>query len=612
MNKPNDWQPKDKIELENNALFAVKSNCNTLITAGPGAGKTELLAQRACFLFETNLCINPKRILAISFKRDAANNLKERVIKRCGKQYSGRFDSLTYDAFFKSILDRFYKALPSNFVLKKNYIIKGFDFRGIEARSLIDNCSNDVYTYNTLQGIPEGSLERKILCGSKLSIQLDSKLENYVRKSVWKELIEKNRLTFSMISRLVELILDKNPYILKCLNTTYSHVFLDEFQDTTDIQYDLLKTLFEDTMTIITAVGDDKQTIMRWAGAKENIFSIFENDFSAQRLNLFFNHRSNPELIEIQKKIASLITTGEYDIKTEKEKTGKEVCKFYVFDNENNEAFYLATLITGFIKSENISPRDICLLVRQRSQSYADLIIPQFNKLGLKTRVEDDFQQLLCEPVTQLVLSYLKLSILKRNRDAWEIIRYYYEIISDYEKNGDDIISGGIEKIREFIGTNTDISCIINFVIEILDYSALCSVYKAYEQESEFNRIKTELINHLQESYAKTKNYEKMIEDFEGATSIPIMTIHKSKGLEFHTVILVGLEDSAFWNYPKNQTEENCTLFVAFSRAKENVIYTFSKQRKDNLGRERKQEIRNLMPYIKILNEAGVKVYDIK
>ena len=54
----------------------------------------------------------PKKILAISFKKDAADNLKKRIISRYGEQYKDRFISLTYDAFFKSILDRFYRALP--------------------------------------------------------------------------------------------------------------------------------------------------------------------------------------------------------------------------------------------------------------------------------------------------------------------------------------------------------------------------------------------------------------------------------------------------------------------------------------------------------------------
>src|SRR5689334_14319905 len=100
----NEWLPVDGLDLEPNAKTVVMLPIgNTLVVAGPGAGKTELLAQKACFLLQTNLCRFPHRILAISFKRDAAFNLKERVILRAGSELAGRFDSLTYDAFAKQL-----------------------------------------------------------------------------------------------------------------------------------------------------------------------------------------------------------------------------------------------------------------------------------------------------------------------------------------------------------------------------------------------------------------------------------------------------------------------------------------------------------------------------
>ena len=81
------WQPSDGLTLEPNAQRAAKEQAHCLaLTAGPGAGKTEMLAQRADFLLRTGTCIYPKRILAISFKVDASSNLKERVKRRCGSE----------------------------------------------------------------------------------------------------------------------------------------------------------------------------------------------------------------------------------------------------------------------------------------------------------------------------------------------------------------------------------------------------------------------------------------------------------------------------------------------------------------------------------------------
>ena len=75
----NPWSPSEGLILEPAALMAVKNLENSLVVAGPGAGKTELLAQKASYLLETNSCVNPSKILAISFKKDAAINLKNRI-----------------------------------------------------------------------------------------------------------------------------------------------------------------------------------------------------------------------------------------------------------------------------------------------------------------------------------------------------------------------------------------------------------------------------------------------------------------------------------------------------------------------------------------------------
>ena len=83
------WLPVGVEQLEANALTVVRSTDHRSVIAGPGAGKTELLAQRAAFLLQTGHCPSPQRILAISFKRDAARNLAERVAERCHPDQTG-------------------------------------------------------------------------------------------------------------------------------------------------------------------------------------------------------------------------------------------------------------------------------------------------------------------------------------------------------------------------------------------------------------------------------------------------------------------------------------------------------------------------------------------
>lgn len=124
MIKPEDWVPADGLILEPNAqTAAIASEGSVIVAAGPGAGKTELLAQRADYLLRTGLCPYPRRILAISFKVDAARNLRERVRERAGGKYAARFDSLTFHAFAKRIIDNYRPVLTGAHVLNVDYTV---------------------------------------------------------------------------------------------------------------------------------------------------------------------------------------------------------------------------------------------------------------------------------------------------------------------------------------------------------------------------------------------------------------------------------------------------------------------------------------------------------
>src|SRR6266540_5810085 len=110
--RPEEWQPVGVESLEDNAEEVVRSTENRSVIAGPGAGKTELLAQRGAYLLQTGGSPRPQRILAIAFKRDAATNLAARVRMRCHPEHAARLDSMTFDAFAKGLVDRFGQALP--------------------------------------------------------------------------------------------------------------------------------------------------------------------------------------------------------------------------------------------------------------------------------------------------------------------------------------------------------------------------------------------------------------------------------------------------------------------------------------------------------------------
>ena len=91
--------------------------------AGPGAGKTELLAQRACYLLQTGTLTGSRRILALSFKRSAAQELYDRVAARCGPELAQRLESYTFAAWAKGLVDRFRLAIPAAYRPTADYLI---------------------------------------------------------------------------------------------------------------------------------------------------------------------------------------------------------------------------------------------------------------------------------------------------------------------------------------------------------------------------------------------------------------------------------------------------------------------------------------------------------
>lgn len=602
------WKPSDGIVLEANAELAVKSNENTLIIAGPGAGKTELLAQKADFLFHTNICRNPQKILAISFKKDSASNLKERIVKRCGKDLGDRFSSYTYDAFAKIMLDHFIGALPKEYRPKSNYEI---DQNGSIILSAAEKLG-----YKIIKD------ERRAFINYVQNIKLP--IENDKIKDIWNLLLNgydnvEPTLTFGMITNLATYIFHTNPLLKKSLQLTYSHVFLDEFQDTTKAQYELVKECFQYSSSKLTAVGDSKQRIMLWAGALPTVFSDFIEDFSSKQIRLVMNHRSAPKLVELQRSMYDFLNEKSLDVvPSSKWESNSGEIDLIINNNDNEEA----ELISKFINKKiigGIQAREICVLTKQKSDEYTSILIKKLNKYNIRARVENAYQDLLKEPIVGLILSLLKCSFFKKDPDSWNEVNQYYDMLNPIPNDQIMFISH-IESIKNKIneikykGSKVDniesLNQMFYDVVNFYNADRIKAQFPEYSNGSFFNKVINDFSNlFYEELMLSNKHWENAINGFLGLNSIPIMTIHKSKGLEYNTVIFMGLEDGAFWNYLNQMQEDQCAFFVALSRAKEHIVFSCAKIRTALKFPEQKMEnIKDL--YLLLAKSNLVTVYN--
>jgi superfamily I DNA/RNA helicase len=605
--RPEDWSPIGVDDLEPAAFEVVRSTTHRSVIAGPGAGKTELLAQRACYLLQTGFCPPPRRILAISFKRDAAKNLKDRVAQRSYREHALRFDSLTFDAFAKGMLDRFFGALPEKWRPTTDYEILFTNYRTFP--DFLNSLGGDA------RSIRQNTFEKRHVLGSPLpptGIEV-ADVASWAAERWWETCLRasnKSNLTFPMIGRLVELLLRVNPLIRNALRVAYSHVFMDEFQDTTHVQYDMVRTAFWGSDAVLTAVGDNKQQIMRWAMALDDAFSDFENDFEAKRVPLIRNYRSSPALVRIQHHLALAVDP---ECRRARSMTSQEMagdaCMVLEFDTPQSEARYLAEIIVSGVNDDGLGPRDFALLVKQKPQTYEPLLVDAFKRHEIKIRVEADLQDLLVERLTDVLVAFLRFGARERAGMAWNDCFNLLAVLRGISP--DDSLSGRAlqRELGDFHSTlrqqmahlpdsEAQVSDLLRTIVRFIGQDYVKLAYPEYRQGKWFETVLERTAKYLVKSCKASTNWDLTLDDFEGCDAVPIMTIHKSKGLEYHTVIFVGLDDSAWWSFPNQPEESRCAFFVAFSRAGQRVLFTYCETRG---GRSK------IASLYEILRSAGVK-----
>jgi superfamily I DNA/RNA helicase len=614
--QPKIWKPVGVKDLEPAAFEVVRSLSHKSVIAGPGSGKTELLAQRACYLLQTGLCPAPKRILAISYKKDAAKNLKDRVMERCHPEQAVRFESLTFDAFSKHLLDRFYRAIPERWRIVGDYRILLTNYRTFsDFLDSLPKPPEEIGTYAELMAVRRDTFEKKAVLGIPLpsnGFELHS-VQSWASAQWWAGCLsgkKETELTFPMVGRLVQLLLRVNPLILSALQSTYAYVFLDEFQDTTHVQYDLVKTGFFSSEAILTAVGDNKQQIMRWAMALADPFGDFVKDFGAQRVQLIRNYRSSPELVGIQHQIALSVDASSTRAKAfEKLGHSENTCLILDFHSTDKEADSIAAIISDGVANLGLIPRDFAILVRQKPDDYKTQIIASLRKHKIKARVEAELQDILSERLTLIILAFLRLGATERGGAYWKMcfgISVNLNGIDPQDSKRCIAIESKLQKfhllLRELLTklpeSKIKMEEILHKVIHFLNVDTIKLTYPEYRQGDWFESVLVSIASYLFSSCEHSSTWCYALDDFEGKDAVPIMTIHKSKGLEYHTIIFVGLDDSAWWSFRRQPEESRSAFFVAFSRAKQRVFFTYCHTR------GKRKEIGSLY---QILKKAGVE-----
>jgi superfamily I DNA/RNA helicase len=498
---PGRWLPADGLSLEPNALTAAREETKNLaLTAGPGAGKTEMLAQR--------------RILAISAKVDAAQNLKARVRMRCGHDLASRLDSYTFHAFAKKLIDRFRVVLQGKDALDQDY-------------------------------------------------------------TVGPQRIHRKVITFNDMVPLAVSIIERSSIARNAVQNTYSDVFLDEFQDCTREQYRLLLACFRGTSIRLTAVGDTKQRIMGWAGALEGIFRSYAADFAAVPLNLYQNFRSAPRLRRMQNRMVRVMDAPA--AVSDEELAGETgFIEVFRFADAGEEATKLATLIRSWIDEDDLPPSEIAVLVSRQQNLYCDALRTAFGASGIPFREEDSSQDLASEPVARVIIDFLLvangISQPDPHRRLLELLVFHHAHDDEHEyqlrSKWTRFVAQVVRRIADGKINLQDRTQLMELVVKLIGEigrDVVVSLSPDYAHGNRLQQLIEQTVDRVLELVATDAEVEKALGSFSGDRAVKIMSIHKSKGLEFDSVILFGVENETFWG---NLVDERAVYFVGISRAK--------------------------------------------
>ena len=561
-------------EAQKKAAFFVDGF--SLILAGAGSGKTRVLIAKVVYLIKEKK-VSPSSIMMVTFTNKAALEMKERIEKELGAYVKFGYIG-TFHSFGALVLRRFWKEAN----IAKNFLIYDED----EQLSLIKNILKKEKTEKLTPSFfayyislaknemitPEAFLEKFSFYKKNLVAQV-----YYLYQ---KELEENNALDFDDLLLKTVFLFKKNPSVLDFYQRQLNYFFIDEFQDTNFLQYELIKYLAKKAKQV-TAVGDFSQSIYSWRGAKmENLFR-FQKDFS--KVSLFYlekNYRSTQKILDFAYQIISQNQSHPI-LKLYTDKDGGEEVEIFEAENEEEEAMFVAREILEIGKKPEFFGENIAVLYRVNAQSR--ILEEVFLHFGItyiliggvrfyeRKEIKDilAFLRLLLYPNDQLALERVKKLGKKR----------FYAFKNFYEK-----INSNLE--------NYSTSEIIEGILKETDYLSL------YQSESEEDFSRLENINELKTVASNFPNLIDFLDQValveaeyfegekkeDGKNKVRLMTLHQAKGLEFDYVFIVGVEEGllphsrSFDNF-ESLEEERRLFYVGITRAKKKLYISFAKKR---------------------------------
>ena len=273
-----------------------------------------------------------------------------------------------------------------------------------------------------------------------------------------------------------------------------------------------------------------------------------------------------------------------------------EVAAIWEFETRESEREHLSGWIAHQVSSNVVRAEDIAILVRNYADKVEAELAPAMAAAGLRlrnvARIVGDIsvQDLLEEELTKLLLSFFDLGTSARNPESWERALSSYQFLEGVDPE-DEValeqlngrLASFIRRLRETM-SSADLgpeaaATIAELVLSFVGVPAVRRSFAADGRSKDFERVKEGFVLLLQECTSEADGWEAALAELRGVGQVPLMTVHKSKGLEFHTMIFFGLDNQSWWSLTPNKAEELNAFFVALTRAEHRAFFTLATDR---------------------------------
>ncbi|MDU2064383.1 MAG: ATP-dependent helicase [Sporomusaceae bacterium] len=556
---------------------------NILCLAGAGSGKTTVLTRRIAQLHQ-EYRVGTSNMLALTFTRLAALEMKERVIRLIGDEQGKQLTCSTFHAFAVSVLRRWGHKLG----IDENFTIYDQEDRDLIIKQIISDFGSRI-TF------------KKVITRYELCVDVREEDRKYPEESkVLKEYGYRCRRNNAVdLNRLVDLVVrlwELHPDILAEYQQRFTYVFVDEFQDTNDEQNRMCELLNPKNSFL---VGDDFQAIYGWRGANvEHIIKLAQRS-GIEVIKLEENYRSTSCIVAAAN---ALISNNLKQTKKilQARRTGHFV-QVKLFENDREEAKAIANKIKSLRETKGLQYQDFAVLARTNKQ--IENIDEIFKSVGIASKKVTTSNDPYKAYAVKGILDWMQFLFNRKDNMALKKVLWkfkskallmeqielmaiqkdisLYDAICETNSMSELIqtvrtLDEGIEKQNIYLPSE-----MFDFISSTLGINQnVAQLAAAKEAIETWQKSKLAVGENVTvQGFLKYLRYKDVQEKLvENVDAVKLMTVHAAKGLEFNTVFVVGMNQNVFPSKRSEDLEEERRLFyVAITRAKERLCITYSK-----------------------------------